>query len=181
MRCVAFLRAVNVGGRTVKMDALRAEFESLGLRKVSTFIASGNVIFETKKSDAKSLAALEKKIEAHLHKAFGFEIHTFVRTEDELAAIVAHEAFEKKALAASTTHVIGFMAAPPDAAASETLDAFNSEIDRFASHGRELHWISRQKQSESIFSNAAFEKALKVRATFRSITTLKKLVNKLAG
>jgi uncharacterized protein (DUF1697 family) len=175
-RCVAFLRAVNVGGRVVKMDALRAGFEALGLRNVTTFIASGNVIFDT---EARHLATLEKKIEAHLHEVFGFEIHTFIRTQAELAAIVAREAFDAKAISAATTHVVGFMAAAPNAAAVKTIDAFNSEIDRLATHERELHWISHQKQSESTFSNAAFERALKVRATFRGMGTLKKLVAKL--
>ena len=47
-RCIAFLRAVNVGGRLVKMDALRSAFEALDLADVSTFIASGNVLFETR-------------------------------------------------------------------------------------------------------------------------------------
>ncbi|MBK6427791.1 MAG: DUF1697 domain-containing protein [Blastocatellia bacterium] len=48
-RYIAFLRAVNVGGRIVKMKAaLRSIFEELGYQQVSTFIASGNVIFETR-------------------------------------------------------------------------------------------------------------------------------------
>jgi len=44
-RYIAFLRAINVGGHTVKMDTLRALFESLGFLNVETFIASGNVLF----------------------------------------------------------------------------------------------------------------------------------------
>jgi uncharacterized protein (DUF1697 family) len=43
---IAFLRAINVGGHTVKMDTLRQLFESLGFTNVETFLASGNVIFE---------------------------------------------------------------------------------------------------------------------------------------
>ncbi|HXW01123.1 MAG TPA: DUF1697 domain-containing protein, partial [Anaerolineae bacterium] len=43
---IAFLRAINVGGHTVKMDYLRRLFEEMGFSKVETFIASGNVIFE---------------------------------------------------------------------------------------------------------------------------------------
>ena len=46
MKYVAFLRAINVGGHVVKMEVLRAHFESLGLSSVDTFIASGNVIFD---------------------------------------------------------------------------------------------------------------------------------------
>ena len=50
-RHVALLRAINVGGRIVKMDALRAACEQIGLTKVETFIASGNVIFESPSAD----------------------------------------------------------------------------------------------------------------------------------
>ena len=57
-RYVAFLRAVNVGGRLVKMDELRGLFGEAGLRDVETFIASGNVIFST---TATATAALEQK------------------------------------------------------------------------------------------------------------------------
>ena len=63
MRYVAFLRAINVGGHTVRMEALRREFESLGATNVETFIASGNVIFDTARRNA---AALERAIEEHL-------------------------------------------------------------------------------------------------------------------
>ena len=47
MKYAAFLRAINVGGRVVKMDRLRTLFEAAGLRGVETFIASGNVVFES--------------------------------------------------------------------------------------------------------------------------------------
>ena len=62
---IAFLRAINVGGHTVKMDVLRQLFESLGFANVETFIASGNVIFESKAGNVK---ALEKKIETCLQE-----------------------------------------------------------------------------------------------------------------
>ncbi len=53
---VALLRAINVGGHTVKMDHLRRLFEALGFTNVETFIASGNVIFD---STSKSTKAFE--------------------------------------------------------------------------------------------------------------------------
>ncbi len=53
-RFIAFLRAINVGrDRTVKMRSLRQVFESLGFSKVATFIASGNVVFETRTKKTK--------------------------------------------------------------------------------------------------------------------------------
>src|ERR1700761_1452901 len=89
-RLIAFLRAINVGGHTVTMTRLRQEFEALGLKDVETFIASGNVIFSARQADT---AALAKKIETHLRKALGYEVATFVRTCDEVAAIARYQAF----------------------------------------------------------------------------------------
>lgn len=56
-RYIAFLRAINVGGHTVKMDRLREIFEALGFSNVETFIASGNVVFETTARDPAALEA----------------------------------------------------------------------------------------------------------------------------
>ena len=87
-RFIAFLRAINVGGgRTVKMQSLRQVFESLGFSKVATFIASGNVVFETTTKEAKTL---ERKIERALKEALSYEVRTFVREEAELIKIVAY-------------------------------------------------------------------------------------------
>jgi uncharacterized protein (DUF1697 family) len=171
-RCIAFLRAVNVGGRQVRMEALRAAFEALGLADVSTFIASGNVLF---KSQARSLDALERRIEAQLQQTFGFEIDTFVRTEAELAAIAAHEPFDAATRTAAQTHVVGFLRAAPDDSARRSLAAMQSDADRFVLHGRELYWASRLRQSESTFSNASFERALRLRSTFRGLNTVQRI------
>jgi uncharacterized protein (DUF1697 family) len=70
-RYVAFLRAINVGGHIVKMDALRRHFASLGFDDVETFIASGNVIFQSRSTAA---AALERRIEACLEERLGYEV-----------------------------------------------------------------------------------------------------------
>jgi uncharacterized protein (DUF1697 family) len=139
---------------------------------VQTFIASGNVIFTTQ---ARELPALERRIEAGLQAEFGHAIETFIRTDAELAAIAALEPCDATGLAAVQTDVIGFLAAPPDDAARAALAAFDNPDDRFVLHGRELYWISRNKQSASTFSNAAFERALGLRATFRGRNTLRRL------
>src|SRR5215470_14332021 len=72
------------------MTALRGVFESLGFSKVTTFIASGNVVFET---TTKKPKALERRIEKALHEALGYEVHTFVRGETELAKIAKYRPF----------------------------------------------------------------------------------------
>ena len=78
VRYIAFLRAVNVGGRVVKMPVLKKAFESLQLSNVETFIASGNVVFETAASD---VLKVERKIEARLREALGYEVTTMVRSD----------------------------------------------------------------------------------------------------
>src|SRR5215831_8752107 len=84
---VAFLRAINVGGRTVKMEELRRIFDAIGFSNVETFIASGNVIFDSK---SKATRAIEQKIETALLKSLGYAVDTFVRAIPELTRIANH-------------------------------------------------------------------------------------------
>src|SRR5882672_8923035 len=103
---VAFLRAINVGGHTVKMDHLRLLFEGLGFSNVETFIASGNVIFN---SPSKSTTALEKKIEARLQETLGYEVATFIRSTAELGTIASYKPFPAVELTADDCVIyVGF-------------------------------------------------------------------------
>jgi uncharacterized protein (DUF1697 family) len=82
-RYIAFLRAVNVGGRSMKMADLRMCFEDLGLRNVGTVIQSGNAYFDAGRG---SRAALVARIEAAIGSRFGFEVPTILRTCEEVEA-----------------------------------------------------------------------------------------------
>lgn len=85
-RYVALLRAINVGGRTVKMDALRAVFGDLGFGNVETFIASGNVLFEAPGKPA----VLESQIETALNQALGQKATMrSITTVEKLATILS--------------------------------------------------------------------------------------------
>ncbi|MFF2039141.1 DUF1697 domain-containing protein [Kitasatospora sp. NPDC058170] len=87
---IAFLRAVNVGGRTVRMERLRALFAELGLGGVRSYIQSGNVFFTTEEADRDALA---RRIEGHLAEALGFPVPVMLRTPDEVEALLAAEPF----------------------------------------------------------------------------------------
>ena len=174
-RYVAFLRAINVGGHTVKMDVLRGLFRDLGFANVETFIASGNVIFETKVSAS---SPLERKIETHLETALGYGVATFVRTVDELRAVRAHQPFALKALESAHALNIGFCKESLSPAAVAAVMALKTGIDDFHIHGRELYWLCRKKQSESAFSNKQFERAIQGVATLRGASTVAKLAAK---
>jgi uncharacterized protein (DUF1697 family) len=174
-RYIAFLRAVNVGGHTIKMDALHHIFESLGFADVETFIASGNVIFETKAGNNK---ALEKKIESHLKESLGYEVATFIRTDAEVAEIAAYKPFSQSQLDAAAAFNVGFLVDPLDDAGKKKLLSLKTDIDDFHVHGREIYWLCKKKQSESKVSNVAIEKALGVKSTLRGVNTVKKLAEK---
>lgn len=172
IRYAAFLRAINVGGHTVKMDALRTIFAAQGFSNVETFIASGNVLFDTPADDP---AGLEEHIANALRDSLGYEVATFLRTGRELEDILAYRPFSEDQLAAAAAFNIAFLAAAPNREQAERLMALQTEIDSFAIGSREVYWLCRKKQSESTFSNAALEKTLKMAATLRGISTVEKI------
>jgi uncharacterized protein (DUF1697 family) len=174
-RYIAFLRAINVGGHTVKMDALRAMFESMGFSNVETFIASGNVIFESR---LKGDRALEEKIEKKLKEVLGYEVATFVRTDAEAAAVAEYKPFKKSQLDAAGALNVAFLSEPLDAVARKKLMGLKTDMDDFHVHEREVYWLCLKGQSESTFSNVLFEKTVGRKTTFRGINTVRKMAEK---
>jgi uncharacterized protein (DUF1697 family) len=173
-RYIAFLRAINVGGHVVKMDRLRALFAELGFANVATYIASGNVIFDTADADQ---PALEAQIERHLRQALGYEVGTFLRSTGELAALAAYTPF---ADVAPTDHglYVSFLKEPLDDAARQRLLALQTEADAFHIAGREFFWLCRTRISDSPISVAMLAKAVGAASTMRNITTVRKLAAK---
>lgn len=171
---IAFLRAINVGGHTVKMDHLRQLFEELGFAKVETFIASGNVLFEAK---AKDTATLEKKIATHLQKSLGYAVDTFIRTAAEVAELEKRSPFTpgKK----GQDIYIAFLHASPNTAAQAALMAVRNKFNDFAIVEREVYW-SRLNKDDSIFLKNSLEKLINMSATTRNLTTIQKLKQKYA-
>jgi uncharacterized protein (DUF1697 family) len=91
---VALLRAVNVGGTgKLPMSDLKEICEELGFGAVRTYIASGNVVFTCRKSEAAIKAALEKRLEAYAGKPVG----VLVRSAAEMAQVLSDNPFPKAA------------------------------------------------------------------------------------
>jgi uncharacterized protein (DUF1697 family) len=174
-RCVAFLRAINVGGHVVTMAELRRHFVSLGLTDAETFIASGNVLFT---AGTRTIAALERKIEARLERALGYEVKTFIRTDAEVAAVSAHRAFPAARVARAGAYSVGFLREPLENSGVKALMGLKTDIDDFRVRGRELYWICKKGQGESEVSNMVVERTLKVSTTLRGLKTIAKLVAK---
>lgn len=146
-RYVAFLRGMNLGGRRIKNDELRAEFEALGCEDVATFRASGNVVFA---AGSGSEAALTKRIEAGLGEALGYAVPVFLRSCVELAAIAAAVPFDAKLVTASKGKLqVTFLNKKPAATARKKAEALATDEDRLAIAGRELYWLPSGGISES--------------------------------
>jgi len=172
-RWVAFLRAINVGGRIVKMERLRTEFQALGFGSVETFIASGNILFDGPADDR---ATLEERIEQQLARALGYPVATFLRTPLELAALVRHEPFPGRDESAPLW--VGFLKSELSPDARARLLALRSDFDELESRGREAFWTCPTRMSDSKLSGAKMEKALAMPATFRNVTTVRRLALK---
>lgn len=132
---IAFLRAINLGSsRRVKMDRLREVFVDLGFDNVRTYIASGNVFFD---SPSRSKAELTAKIEKRLEAEFGFAIPTMVRTIAEVEKAIARNSFRDVSVDKDTRLVVLFADGPVPKRALPIespkgditiVDATNSEI-----------------------------------------------------
>jgi uncharacterized protein (DUF1697 family) len=178
-RYIAFLRGINVGGHRVKMDRLRSIFAELGLKDVSTFIASGNVLFTTESGDADGL---RKRIEGQLTSQLGYEVPTFLRSPSELAAIVAFSPPGTVTQTASdSSHYVIFLdTSIPDSLRSE-LTQLNSEMDHFCFSETEAHWLIQGKLTESPLFGPGLDQATRgVRTTMRNMNTLGRIAAKIS-
>ena len=174
-RFIAFLRAINAGrGRTVKMQVLRGVFQSLGFSKVATFIASGNVMFET---TTKKTKALETKIEKALHEALGYEVRTFIRGKVELTKIANYQPFSQSKLDTSWCCNIIFLADNLTPTLKRNVKALRTNTDAFEVRGREIYWLRRAKNG-ALFSTVPLEKILGPAFTVRGADTIKRITSK---
>ena len=124
---------------------------------------------------------MERRIEAALQAALGYEVTTFILSPSELAQVAAYRPFKDADLdAAGNALYIAFLADRPADAAQRKLLSFASAVDSFHVAGREAYWLCRKKFSESEFSGAKLEKTLGMPSTVRNVTTIRKIAAKFA-
>jgi uncharacterized protein (DUF1697 family) len=156
------------------MAELKKLFEQMGFDNVETFIASGNVIFDSKRKPS----VLEKLIAESLEKPMGYSVPGFLRTIEQLEAIAERTPFPPATMTSAIAYNVAFARSALTAAQVEALSRFESEIDSFTTLESEIYWASTGRQSESKFSNAKLERALGMPVTWRGINTVRRLVAK---
>ena len=157
------------------MEALRRHFEIWGGTNVETFIASGNVIFETSRRDQ---IAAERAIEAHIAKALGYPVGTYLRSIPELAAAAAHAPFPQEEYDRGGRLFVGFMKSAATRSMARALAALRTDIDDLAVEGREVYWLRRAQLMASLATGPAIEKAIGSPITVRSVNTVHRLAKK---
>lgn len=100
----AFLRGINLGKRSIKMDQLKLLFEGLGFLDVKTVLASGNVIFEA----TGEINDLISKIENKLEDNFKFKVDVILKTEDNLKKLIKSDPFKAVKITPDTRLYITF-------------------------------------------------------------------------
>ena len=167
VQLAAFLRAVNVGGTgKLPMSELKAMCEGLGFANVKTYIASGNVVFETTLSAAKAKAALEAAVVKYLGKPVGL----FMRDKARLEAIIGSNPFAK---AEGHRLMVILLDATPS---KTTIDAARFKLDEEIALGHQclyVHYPSGMGKSKLKISGAE-------QGTARNMNTMRAMLEMLS-
>jgi uncharacterized protein (DUF1697 family) len=152
---VAFLRAINVGGRFAKMPTLRTGLADKGFGEVESYIQSGNMRFT---SSLRSASAVEKVFETALEELCGFTVRTIVRTPVQLGELTSYGAGLASPLEEEARRYVTFLQKDPDDELTATLDGWDVPGERAHVHGREVYlWLSHPSHTAKL-SNARIER-----------------------
>jgi uncharacterized protein (DUF1697 family) len=176
---VSMLRGVNLAGkRKIKMEGLRALYESIGLRDAETLLQSGNVVFRTERKD---LVALTKKIESAIERKFGFHSDVVVRTSAELRNVIARNPFAKRAGVDASKLLISFLVSDPGAEARGNALRIKAEPEELRIDGREVYIYFPNGMGRPKLSMAVVERTLKTSWTGRNWNTVRRLMEMAEG
>ncbi len=172
MRYVALLRGINVGGNTmIKMEELRKTFEALGFENVVSYINSGNLAFDAKKTAEERLCT---KIEKAIEKDFGKPVRVMVREQASIANVLEKNPFHGAYETHKQMHVL-FMKEEMPKEARVQLKAASTEQEKFEVIDREIYALLKGGMAESLMGRGLIEKRFKVSITARNWRTVEKL------
>lgn len=170
---VALLRGVNVGGRNkLPMARLRAIVEGVGGRCVTTYIQSGNAVFQAPGVGHHEVA---RSIARSLAEAESLEVPVLVRTLAELRSVVDANPFLAAGVDPRELHVL-FLAEAPTSQQLATLDPARSPGDEFASRGGEIYLRCPNGMARTKLTNAYFDARLETTSTGRNWRTTLELL-----
>jgi len=171
---ISMLRGINVGGHnSIKMESLRAMYESLGLRDAQTYVQSGNVVFRTV---ARDLAPLVKRIESKIEQTFGFRPAVIIRSSSDLREVIRRNPFATRQGIEPSKLLVTFLAADPCPEAREKILGIQADPEELRMQGRELYVYFPNGIGRAKLSPALIERTLKTPGTGRNWNTVTKLL-----
>ena len=178
---ISMLRGVNLGAHNrIKMDELRALYESLKFEGPKTYVQSGNVVFRTKETNVEKVA---KKIRTGIEKKFGFSPEVIVRSTDEMRKAIAATPFAGRDLEPSKI-LVTFLAAEPGPEALAKMSDLKKYPEELHLRGRELFIYFPNGAGKSKLPWSQVERLVKVTGTARnwnSVVALLKMGEELEG
>ena len=174
-RTICMLRGINVSGKNkIAMADLKAAFERDGFQSVSTYIQSGNILFEMPGEGEKKLVS---RVSQLIAEAWSYEVGVVIRSAGEMQRVVENNPWlTEKGIDLSKVHVT-FLDEKPAVQGLRALDVFDQQGDTFRVVGREIYVHCPNGYGRTRLNNAYFEKKLGRVATTRNWKT----VNTLCG
>ncbi len=172
---ISILRGINVGGkRKILMSDLKVIYQKLGFTKATTYIQSGNVIFQAKKN--LSIQEIEEAIKRAIQKEYNYDVPVLVRTTESIKNTMKINPFLKDENIAIERLYLTFLAENISVEKLENIKNIDTGNDRYLIIDKDVFICCSTKYSDSKLTNNFFETKLKVRATTRNWKTITKLV-----
>ena len=174
MKYCAFLRGVNVNGTSMKMAEVCSVFSTAGMHEVTSVLASGNILFSSEEDPETLKDRLEKAMSAH----FNYEAFLFLRSDDEIEAMLSGNPFEARA----DFHTYIFIGEKN--IGNELLDIFSNSAKGADEKGKVVngtfYWqVAKGSTLECEFGKVLGRKSMKDKITSRNINTFDKIIKKL--
>ena len=176
MKYCAFLRGVNVKGTAMKMAEAVELFKKQGMIKVSSVLATGNILFESEENPLKLRKMLEKALSEH----FDYEAFLFLKTDVQVKEILENLPFQKN----ENLHIYSFVCENGDEnILLEEFQKVNHQEDEEAEIiNQNFYWKTPKGNTlDSGFGKILGKKLLKDKFTSRNINTIEKIMNKFSS
>jgi uncharacterized protein (DUF1697 family) len=172
---VAFLRGINVGGRSVKKEVLQQAFTALEFQNVGTYKQSGNVIFE---AESANIEQLKKIITEKLRAKLDYDVIVLIRTIEQLKCILEKKTFEGQN-PEGTSFLVTFLPTITDFPVELPRSIPKSTAKIISANGSEVFSVTHGN-GEGALPNPFIESKLKLKATTRNLNILREIVKKFS-
>lgn len=169
------LRGINVGGKNmIPMADLKKLFEKNGFTTVTTYLQSGNVVFQSDITNGKEIEILLKQ---SIHEVFKLQLDVIVKPADVLTELILHNPFKEQIKLEGDKTGVAFLSDIPSLASIEKLQQFDRLSDEYEIFQDYIYIYCPNGFGRAKLTNVVLETKLKVRSTIRNWKTIQALQN----